>query len=103
MKSYSDIPHIRYMQIITLDDMPDDTYELRFHLANEPIEKKEVHNSGTTFKFIEACFMARTVTTEFDDVYVYANTDSAIIFRDYIDSWLSERKIQLRLGSWNGN
>lgn len=105
MVTFSVVPGVKFLSIIAADDMQDEDYVIAYLLSNSSNFKgRERHSKEEVFRWIEDCFMnPRYAIPQFDEMYVYANTDCAIILRDFVDSWIAERQSHKRMGSWNGN
>lgn len=88
------VPGIGQFVIYIDDSMIDNQYLVKTK------EGQTTADQMSLFDAIKAQFM-----NEFSiqvAIEVTANTDSAILLRDFVDSWVSEREIQKKAGTWTG-
>lgn len=89
------VPGIGQFVIYVDDSMTDNQYLVKLRDRTATIQQVGL------FDGIKEQFMNKNATPE-EVCEVTANTDSAIMLRDYVDSWVSEREIQKKAGTWKG-
>jgi len=90
------VPGFRTFIIYIEDSMVDNEY-----LIKDPVRNQQATISQTSlFNSIKDQFMHKLPVE--NSIEITGNTDAAIILRDYVDSWVSEREIQMKAGTWKG-
>lgn len=90
------VPSVRQFIIFIDDSMVDNEY-----LIKASGNRTTTATQTTLFDAIQEAFMKKASTFE-EVLEVTANTDSAILLRDFVDSWVSEKEIQKKAGTWTG-
>jgi hypothetical protein len=102
-----EIPRINTLVIFIDDSVHDGRYNLSWTVQGFPetdvlfpLTGADDYKTEALFQFIQGSFFGNSITYECIDVT--ANMDSAILLKDFIDSWISEKKIMVKAGTWNG-
>lgn len=101
-----EIPRIALFTVNVNDAIKDKVYQLKYKVNNgggfsPELNASDDYSETELFRYIEHNFTGKNLIV-YDEIYVVANYDSAILLVEYIDSWIAQRAIMLKQGIWNG-